>query len=285
MNTFEKIIYLASVARSGSSWVGQILASHPQICFRFQPLFSYEFKGRVNEDSSTDQLRLFFRDLGMSAGGFLQQEDKIVTGEYPENHETGNETILAFKENRYQSIIAPMLRRIPELRVIGLVRHPCAVLNSWRKNAKEFPEGADFMKEWRHAMCKNSGPQDYFGYYKWKEVSNLYLDLFDQFPDRVLVLSYEKLVENPVEGSKAILQFCGVDSASEVDKFVAESTSSHHDSYYAVYKEASVAVKWREEMPEEIVREIYADLRDTRLERFLSEPLLPHSNALGRSGF
>lgn len=269
MNKFERIIYLASVARSGSSWVGQILASHPQICFRFQPLFSYEFKGRVNEDSSTEQLRLFFRELGMSVGGFLQQEDKMVTGEYPKRHESGNESILAFKENRYQSMISPMLRRVPELRVIGLVRHPCAVLNSWRKNSKEFPEGADFLNEWRHGMCKNSGPQDYFGYYKWKEVSNLYLDLFDQFPDRVLVLSYEGLVENPVSGSEVILQFCGVDPSPKVDEFVVESTSSHMDSYYAVYKKASVAVRWRDEMPAEIVREIYADLRGTRLEQFL----------------
>ncbi|ESQ14155.1 MAG TPA: sulfotransferase [Chromatiaceae bacterium] len=274
MKSIERILFLAGVARSGSSWVGQILASHPQVCFRFQPLFAYEFKGRVDEDSSKEDFGRLFRDMGMSAGRFLRQEDKMASGEYPARYESGDETILAFKENRYQSLIAPMLRKVAELRLIGLVRHPCAVLNSWRKNTKEFPAGADFQKEWRHGMCKNSGPEDYFGYYRWKEVSHLYLDLADQFPDRVLVQRYEDLVENPAAGSEAMLRFCGLDYAPEVAAFVEESTSSHHESYYAVYKNASVAVKWREEMPEEIVEEIYADLRGTRLEQFLYEPLL-----------
>lgn len=272
MNSINQIFFLAGVARSGTSWVGQILASHPRVCFRFQPLFSYEFKGRVNEDSSAEDFRRFFRDLGASGEAFLRQEDKVASGEYPERQERGDETTLAFKENRYQSLVAPMLRRVPELRLIGLVRHPCAVLNSWSKNTKEFPPGADFRKEWRLGMCKNSGPEDYFGYYRWKEVSHLYLDLAAQFPDRVLVLRYEDLVEDPTAGSKAMLGFCGLDYAPEVSAFVEESTSAHNKSYYAVYKDASVAVQWREEMPDDIVKEIYADLRGTRLEQFLHNP-------------
>lgn len=39
-------------------------------------------------------------------------------------------------------------------------------------------------------------------------------------------------------------------------------------------KNASVAVQWREEAPKDIVEEIYADLRGTRLEQFLYEPLV-----------
>jgi len=269
MKSIDQVLYLAGVARSGSSWVGQIIASHPAVCFRFQPLFSYEFKGRVDEDSLGDDYRQLFRDMGMSQGEFLRQGDKRASGEYPSSIESGDESILAFKENRYQSIIAPMLRKVPELKVIGLVRHPCAVLNSWRKNSKEFPIGADFSQEWRHGMCKNSGPEDYFGYYRWKEVSHLYLDLADQFPDRVLVQRYEDLVSNPNMAAEAMLHFCGLDYTQEVSSFVEESTSFHHESYYAVYKNASVAIKWREEMPEDIVKEIYADLRDTRLEQFI----------------
>lgn len=192
---------------------------------------SCEFKGRVNEDSSTEDFVRLFRNIGTSVGGFRRQEDKMASGEYPERHESGDETILAFKENRYQSMIAPMLRKVPERRLIGLVRHPCAVLNSWRKNAKEFPTRSDFRKEWRHGMCKNSGPEDYFGCFRWKEVSHLYLDLADQFPDRVLVQHYEDLVENPAVGSEAMLPFCGLDYAPEVAAFVEESISSHHDSY------------------------------------------------------
>ena len=73
--------------------------------------------------------------------GIWRQKDKIISDAYARNVESADEAMLAVKKNRYQSFIAPMLRKVPELRVIGLVRHPCAVLNSWRKNSKEFPEG------------------------------------------------------------------------------------------------------------------------------------------------
>jgi len=40
---------------------------------------------------------------------------------------------LAILYTKYQSVIEPMLRRLPYLKLVGVVRHPCAVLNSWKK--------------------------------------------------------------------------------------------------------------------------------------------------------
>lgn len=272
MKNLQHIIYIASVARSGSSWLGQILAAHPQVCYRFQPLFSYELKGRVDEDSSMEEFNQLFLDMVSIKDGFLLQLDKYKSGEYPPNYESNRETTLVFKENRYQSVLAPMLRRVPNLQAIGLVRHPCAVLNSWRHNSSEFPEDANFESEWRHGLCKNLGPQDYFGYFKWKEVANMYMDLSEQFPDRFYLQHYEKLVDEPVKCSQSIFSFCGLNYDVEVEEFVKASVSSHNESYYAVYKNPSVAVKWRDEMPPYIVEEIKTDLRGTRLEQFLYEP-------------
>ena len=273
MKSLDKIIYIAGVARSGTSWLGQILASHPAVCFRFQPLFSYEFKGRIDEDSSAEELQKFLKDLSGSDTSFLRQQDKVYSGDYPLISETGNEVVLAFKENRYQSVIGPMLRRVPNLRVLCVIRHPCAVLNSWRKNPSEFPLGADFNKEWRHGMCKNLGPQDYFGFFRWKEVCHLYLDLIDQLPDRVCLVHYEKLAENPINQVTSILEFCGLEMEPQVQRFLDKSVSSQNENYYSVFKKAQlVASRWKDEMPPGIVDEIYAELQGTRLERFLYEP-------------
>ena len=49
----DSITYLAGVARSGTSWLGQIFDSSPEVRYSFQPLFSYEFKNRVNENVTT----------------------------------------------------------------------------------------------------------------------------------------------------------------------------------------------------------------------------------------
>lgn len=267
---FRSVICLAGVARSGTSWIGQVLASHPSVRFRFQPLFSYEFKGRVSEDSTTNEFRVFFSELGRPQQGFLRQDDKVEVGDYPRTFENGSEPVLVFKENRYQSVFGPMLRRVPEFRLVGLVRNPCAVLNSWRANPKEFPAGADFSKEWRHATCKNRGPEDCFGFYRWKEVANSYLDLQSQLPDRVKVVRYEDVVRDPETQISKILNHCDLADAEEVKEFLRQSTLSHSSSYYSVFKHSSVADRWREELPTEIRDEIYADLSGTRLEIFLT---------------
>ena len=190
MKQLDKIIYISGVARSGTSWVAQILNSSPDICFRFQPFFSYEFKDRVSEESSKEELEKIFSDLYGTDTEFLTQKNKQESGEYPTFEKNKETSILAFKENKYQSVIEPALRRVDNLFGVGVIRNPCAVINSWRNNVKEFPEGSDIMKEWRFANCKNIGNEDYFGYYKWKEVANLYLDLEQKYPDRFKILHY-----------------------------------------------------------------------------------------------
>jgi hypothetical protein len=175
-----------------------------------------------------------------------------------------------FKENRYQSLLAPMLRRVPALKGVGIVRHPCAVLNSWRKHPKEFPPGSDIRAEWRFGNCKNKGNEDYFGYYKWKEVAHLYLDLQDQDSRRFRCVRYEELVRSPLIEIPKLFEFAGVSYGEQTRRFLVESSKTHSDSYYAVYKDSSVADQWRTELDPAIVAEVLADLRGTRLEVFVA---------------
>lgn len=263
------VIYIAGVARSGTSWVGQVLNSCPQVAYRFQPFFAYEFKGRLHEDSPPEDFRQVFSEMRQADTPFLTQSDKIASGQYPAFVKAAVPDILVFKENRYQSLVPQALRKVPELGLLAVVRNPCAVLNSWRKNPKEFPLGSDFAREWRHGMCKNTGPQDCFGYYRWKEAANQYLDLEAQFPKRVRVLRYEDAVANPAGVFQEVFSFFGLPFGSQTISFLADSTSTNSDSYYAVYKDASVADKWREEFEPEIAAEIQADLSGTRLARFI----------------
>lgn len=269
MSNLQNVVYVAGVARSGTSWIAQVLNSSPDVCFRFQPLFAYEFKGRVTEDSSREEYEALFHEMYDTATPFLTQEDKQLTGDYPKFKKNPAPRTLVFKENRYQSILEPMLRRVSYLKGIGIVRHPCAVLNSWRKNAKEFPPGSDILKEWRFGNCKNKGNEDYFGYYKWKEIANLYMDLREKYTERFTLLRYEDAVHEPQESFRALFEFLGLPYGDAPRSFVEESTASHEDGYYSVYKNKSVADKWRSELPAYIVDEIEADLTGTRLEIFI----------------
>jgi hypothetical protein len=264
-------IYIAGVARSGTSWVGQVLNSSPDTVYRFQPFFAYEFKGRLHEDSTSEDFRQVFAEMREANTPFLTQADKIAAGDYPQFNKHKDPGVLVFKENRYQSLVPQAVRKVPELGMLAVVRNPCAVLNSWRKNAKEFPPGSDFLEEWRHGMCKNQGPEDCFGYYRWKQAAHQYLDLEVQFPNRVKVLCYEEAVRKPLEIFQQLFAFFGLPFDSQTRRFLEDSTSSrqHSDSYYAVYKDASVIGQWRKELEQKVADEIHADLAGTRLARFL----------------
>jgi hypothetical protein len=265
----EKVVYVAGVARSGTSWIGQILNSSPRVCFRFQPLFAYEFKGRVDEDSDRASYEQLFRDLFNTNAPFLTQADKQASGEYPKFEKNADADILVFKENRYQSVLEPMLRRVPFLQAVGIVRHPCAVLNSWRQNPKEFPPECDILREWRFGNCKNKGNEDYFGYYKWKEVANLYLDLREKYPTRFALLRYEDAVGAPHQTISALFDFLNIPVGEATQQFLLDSMSSRNNSYYSVYRDINVADKWRSNLDRHIIDEIQADLASTRLEQFL----------------
>ena len=104
----SKVIYIAGVARSGTSWIGQVVNSHPKVRYQFQPLFSYEFRDRINEDSTAEEFKRFFEELFKADSEFLGQKDKIAQGVYPD-FKKDSPDILAFKENRFQSVIAPMM--------------------------------------------------------------------------------------------------------------------------------------------------------------------------------
>lgn len=264
----DKIIYIAGVARSGTSWLGQILDSSPIVKYRFQPLFSYEFKNWVNEDSTKKDFNDFFNKLYATETEFLTQKNKRASGEYPLFKKKTEPNYLVFKENRYQSIIEPMLRKINNLYLVGIIRNPCAVLNSWMKNEKEFPKGSDPLKEWRFGNCKNNGIEDYFGYYKWKEVANLYLDLKDKYPDRVYVISYENIVENPLAKTEEIFKFIGLHLDKQTVDFIKDSTNNYNAGYYSVYKHSSVKDKWKKELNDYIRSEVESDIKNTRLEQF-----------------
>lgn len=267
--SWNRVLWIGGVARSGTSWLAQMINSHESVRFRFQPLFSYEFKARVNEDSTQQQHLAFLKELWETESEFLVQQDKIDAGEYP-NFEKNNCNVLAFKENRYLSVIEPMLRRIEQMRFVGIVRNPCAVINSWCKNEKEFPAGSVLREQWRFGACKNSGSEDYFGYYKWKEAANSFLDLAQQYPDRACVFSYSSVVANPSKCVARILEMLDLEMTPQVQSFIESSSSRHSNNYYSVYKSAAkTSLDWQNELDPYIVDEIHADLRSTRLEQFL----------------
>jgi hypothetical protein len=267
---FENVIIIAGVPRSGTSWLGEIINSSPNVAYRFQPMFSYAFKDFVNIESRRDDYESFFKGIYKSSDDFLLQKDKRESGIYPVFHKKDDPRFLAFKMCRYQYLIRQMLYYFGNVKLLGIIRHPCAAINSWLRNPREFPQESDPRKEWRYGACKNKGrEEEFFGFYKWKEVAHLYLDLKEKYPQKVFVIKYEALVDSPLEISKQFFDFVGLEFTEQTEAFLEKCHSINIDSPYAVFKNKTVKERWQSELAPSIADEIIEDIKDTRLARFL----------------
>jgi len=269
---FKHVAVIAGVPRSGTSWLGQIIDSSPDVTYRFQPIFSYAFKDAVNINSKREDYECFFAGIYESTDDFLLQTDKRKAGLYPTFEKRDNPEYLALKTCRYQYLLIKMLQYFRDLKVLGIIRHPCGVINSWLKNPKEFPKGADPRKEWRFGACRNKGrEEEFFGFYKWKELAHLYLDLREKYPNQIYIIKYEELVDNPIVVSQSIFNFVGLEFTEQTESYLKTTHSVHQESRYAVFKNKNVKNKWKRQLNSKIINEIFSDIKKTPLENFLDD--------------
>jgi hypothetical protein len=246
------------------------LDSCQETTYRYQPLFSYRFKDAIGLSSTPDDIRHFLEDVYCSDDPFLTQEKRRREGIYPVFEKKNEPPVLVIKMVRYQHLLEKLINAVGDLKVVGLVRHPCGVLNSWFKTVKEFPAGASRRLEWEHAPCRNvNDTENVWGFRAWERVANLYLELIDRYPFRVLIQRYEDLVDDPIGQAERIINFCGLSFREQTRKFLRESVSTHNKNPYSVFKSNKVKNQWREELDEDIVDKVIDIVNKTRLRCFL----------------
>ena len=255
-----KRVAIHSVPRSGSSWLGQIFNSSPNVIFRFQPLFSYAFKGFLNIESTKKEILDFFNKISFSDDEFLTQYNRIKSGEYPKFKKNIELSHIVYKEVRYHYILNNMLKNDSELIVYGLIRSPYAVISSFLNSPREFRKDLGWIEneEWRFATKKNNNSEDFFGYNKWKEVFILFNTLTVNYPKQFKIVWYDKLLTDKIEYTKEIFSFCDLDFNDQTLNFLNES--SHNEDVYSVFKNKSNDFSWKDKLNNDIVSQITDDL-------------------------
>ncbi len=268
---FSNIIFIVGVPRSGTSWLGQIIDSSPDVRYRYQPIFSYAFKDAVDMDSSKEEFNHFFTKVYNSDDDFLCQSERKEKGLYPVfDKKKDMPSFLTIKMVRYHHLILKIMEYFEELKTVGIVRHPCGVINSWLSHPNEFPERAEPKEEWRDGECRNKGhPEEYWGFEAWKEVTDMFMKLEEKYEERFMIIKYEDLVSNKIQKTKELFRFLGLDYTKQTEDFLIESQSKHHVDPYSVYKDKKVKEKWKWQLDEEIKEEILDEIRGTKFERFV----------------
>jgi hypothetical protein len=266
-----KKLAIHSVPRSGSTWLGSIFDSHPDVAYKMQPLFSYAFKDYLDNKSSNERIHLFFNEIARSKDAFINQLEAKEKGIIPVFKKSQNYTHCCYKEVRYHHILENMLTVCPDVNAVLIIRNPLAVLYSWYKAPKEFrPEkGWKFDEEWLYAPKKNLNlPEEFHGYAKWKEAANLFLELKQSFPNQVSLVNYKDLLNDTKNEVIRLFDFAGLEVDEQTKQFIKESTTQNNEDAYAVYKTKSKDDKWKD-LPEHIIEYIYNDLKGTSLEMYL----------------
>jgi len=258
-----KYISLHSVPRSGSTWLGSILDSSYNTCYRFQPLFSYTHKGYLNPESKIEDINRFFEDIYKTKDEFVLQKKPKQNGLIPE-FKKKELTHIVYKEVRYHHILRNILNQSENIKVIGLIRNPLAVISSWLNAPKEFRKdlGWSIEDEWLNAPSKNlNKPEEFYGYNKWKDVCYSFMDLKKDYPKCFHLINYDDLVENTEKTVKQLFEFCDLEYSDQTDRFlnITISNNSKNVNTYSVYKNKSDDNAWERVLPIFIKEEIKKD--------------------------
>ncbi len=262
-----KRIALHSAPRSGSSWIGQILNSAPNVNFKFQPLFSYEFKSFLNEKSSIDKIDSFFDEIAESENHYLLQNDKIKQGIYPSFKKNTRYSHIVYKEVRYHYILENLLEKDQDILIVGIIRNPFATINSFLQSPKEFRKdlGWQETKEWQFAESKNQNKkEEFFGYMKWQETAFLFLYLLNKYPERFYLIDYDKIILNTDKVVSNLFDFCDIRMTEQTKDFVKKCKSVDNNDIYSVYRKKIFDGDWRRTLDPNIALNINVELSKSK---------------------
>lgn len=271
LNTEEiKVGWIAGMPRSGTTWLSQIFASSPDVRLKFCPLFSYEFKNSLDENSSADDWNKLFFDVYHRKSEYLDQNYLRKKGLVPTfTDKKENPHHLFIKSTRFHNLIPYILRLDDRIRFIHTVRHPCATIHSWLTNPNEFPPQADPMTEWRTGSCRKTGPGEFWGFDDWKKVTIQALQLTKLYPRQFKILRYEVLVQDTKKFTKELFDYFDIPYEKQTDDFIELSRSKHDNNKRSVFKNPNFNENWLTKLDPSIVSACLAELKNTELEQFL----------------
>lgn len=269
---YKKIVWLTGMPRSGTNWLSQIFASHPDVRLKFCPLFSYEFKNALNENNSSEEWRKLFQQVYHTESDYMDQKYLRRQGHVPRfKIKNDKPSVLVIKSTRFHNLTPSLLKKCPEIKWIGIVRNPCASIYSWLDNKLEFPADADPMTEWRTGSCRKIDNGEFWGFEDWKKVSNMFLKLKDNYPDSFRILKYEHLVQSAHKEIQTLFAWIGLDFPEQTRVFLEESQAKNVKHRRSVFKDPSWTERWKNKIDPEIKFQIESEIKRTPLEVFLGD--------------
>lgn len=220
-------VAIFGLPRSGTTWLGQLLNAHPAVLYRYQPLFSYEFKDYLPAHFSAEDLDNFHSEL-------INAKSDFTCPKHTFSKETPS--VLLYKNVRYHHLAKRMLE-MSELKIIFISRDPLSVINSWYNAPREFYPEWSIEEEWEFAPSKNQGrSEEFFGFDGWRRAELIHRENARHFGERVKIVSYDALTSDTTNNIKDLVEWLGLEFHDQITNFIEASAKRDIQNTYSVFK-------------------------------------------------
>lgn len=207
----EKLIFLISQPRAGSTMLQRVLASHPDIhtmaepWLMLHPLYALRSTGNTAEYNArlaASALQDFIRELPNGEDDYLDSVRLMCGHLYARALASSGKTFFLDKTPRYYFIIGELHRLFPHSNPIILLRNPlavlCSILSTWVKG--NWP----LLRQYRHDLVL--GPR-------------LLLDGIQRLGEDAIVVCYEQVVGSPEQEVERLCGRIGIDFLPEMVEY------------------------------------------------------------------
>jgi len=294
-------ILIVGAPRSGTTWLGKIFDSHPDVLYRHEPDELVPASGSIEQDvarwvrqhdARTAGKRPFFRKSWQTVPAWLLRSTLVYAGvaaeriglpvwPIPDLGDLGRARVV-IKSVRLSTGIGSFAQAYPSGRLVLILRHPCGQVASVMRGARDG----------RFALAKpgTDMPFDEAETVRFAAHHGVNELAFQRLPDaakyawswrafnetawaavsgrsNALVVVYEALCARPAAEAQAILAFAGLPWHGQTEAFLDRSTSYDGPAgYYAVVRNSiAVAEGWRTAMAAEDQEAVRAVVRGSPL--------------------
>jgi hypothetical protein len=282
---YKNTIFLSGTERSGSTWVSDLINYNNEYRYIFEPFWPLkvpECKGL----NAHQYIRPENRDVRS-----LRTTREILSGKIrnkwtDQYHRKYFASKRLIKDIRTNLFLKWMKNNFPEIPIVFLMRHPCAVARSFFRRERTY----SFLKPF---VDQVNLVDDYLNPFM-KKIDQVSTDLeaiifswciqnyvpLSQFKRKeIYVLFYERLCEYPEEETKRLFSFIGIKYENKVlEKIKRPSPQSFQES--AIYTGGSLIDSWREYFSNDDIEKCVGILELFGLDRIYSNDSMPNVDGL-----
>lgn len=274
-------VFIAGSGRSGTTWLQELINHRGDHRVIFEP-----FAHAVVPFCSHFNRRQYLRDSDDSAE-FLKPVSKILSGDFRNDWTDQYNKPKVYRKRLVKDIRGNLLLhwlhlRYPEIPIVFIMRHPCAVIASqlrmdWRMNVSFLLEQRelveDFLEPYEYLMSRSLLNMDHLTLI-WCVENYIPLEQFRG--GEMLLVFYEELLLNPEREIERIFRFIGQPvRSSAVEQHKQPSAEAR--SWSAVLTGSDPLDSWRNYLDQFQVSRILYFVRLFGLHRIYGEETMPRA--------